>query len=111
MDNSPTSSLYILGFDIGGTKTATVLGDAGGQVHARLEFPTPAAEPFEAALEGMLAAGDELVAVTHELGLPGPGAISAAVGGPLDIERGVIFSPPHLPTWDGAPLKARLEEH
>ncbi len=38
-----------------------------------------------------------------------PAAISVAVGGPLDIDRGIILSPPHLPTWDKAPLKERLE--
>jgi glucokinase len=37
--------------------------------------------------------------------------VSAAVGGPLDIEHGIIYSPPHLQTWTGIPIKERLEEH
>jgi glucokinase len=39
-----------------------------------------------------------------------PKAISVSVGGPLDIERGVLYSPPHLSTWGEAPVKAWLEE-
>jgi predicted NBD/HSP70 family sugar kinase len=101
----------ILGFDIGGTKTAVVLGDLEGQVHARDAFTTPADQPFETALRQMLACADALIWSAQAQGLPQPLAVSAAVGGPLDIERGIIFSPPHLPTWDRAPLKESLEAH
>src|SRR4029079_4246656 len=33
-----------------------------------------------------------------------------SIGGPLDIERGIIKSPPNLPGWDNIPLKDRLTE-
>jgi glucokinase len=101
----------LLGFDIGGTKTAAVLGTFTGRVLDSNEFPTPVTEPFEVAFDQMTAAADRLLAAAQRAGLEPPRAVSAAVGGPLDIDRGIIFSPPHLPTWDQSPLKARLEAH
>jgi len=96
----------LLGFDIGGTKTAAVLGTPQGKIIARDENPTPA-ESFEAAFTRMVEMADQLLASENVH----PQAISAAVGGPLDIERGIIYSPPHLPTWVNAPLKDRLSAH
>jgi glucokinase len=96
----------LLGFDIGGTKTAAVLGTPAGEILARAEAPTPA-ESFEAAFQEMVALADRLLASESVH----PQAVSAAVGGPLDIERGIIYAPPHLPTWVNAPLKDRLAEH
>jgi glucokinase len=100
------SKPILLGFDIGGTKTAAVLGTPEGEIIARAETPTPA-ESFEAAFAQIIGLADRLIASEHIQ----PQAISAAVGGPLDIERGIIFAPPHLPTWVNAPLKDRLAEH
>jgi glucokinase len=37
-------------------------------------------------------------------------AISVAIGGPLDVQRGIIYSPPNLPGWDNIPLKDWLRE-
>ncbi len=108
MENTASN---ILGFDIGGTKTTVLLGDLEAQVHARREFPTLAAQSFEICLERILSEADALLEETRSQGLPQPAALSVAVGGPLDIERGVIFSPPHLPTWERAPLKERLANH
>jgi glucokinase len=107
----PTSEALLLGFDIGGTKTTAILGTLTGRLLAWDEFPTRPAEPFEVVFEGMTATADKLLAAARQRGLDAPKAISVAVGGPLDIEQGLIFSPPHLPTWNQAPLKARLEAH
>lgn len=100
----------LLGLDIGGTKTAAVLGSVTGRIVQRVEIPTPASESFQAAIDTILKAADGLIAAQ----LP-PGtqlcAVSVAVGGPLNIDEGIIFSPPHLPKWDQAPLKQILEEH
>jgi len=104
--NAQFSGYTLLGFDIGGTKTAAVLGTPEGEILVRAETPTPA-ESFEAAFQEMVMLADHLLAPENIH----PQAISAAVGGPLDIERGIIYSPPHLPTWVNAPLKDRLAEH
>jgi len=101
------SNPILLGFDIGGTKTAAVIGTPAGEILARAETPTPSAEPFEAAFQEMVTLADGLLASANVQ----PQRISVAVGGPLDIERGIIYSPPHLPTWVNAPLKDRLAAH
>ena len=101
----------ILGFDIGGTKTGIVLGDLSAQILRRSELPTPTEVGFEAALSEMLAAAEALLGEAQANGLPAPQAVSVSIGGPLDIERGLILGPPHLPTWRQAPLKERLMEH
>jgi glucokinase len=108
MTSSESFSNLILGFDIGGTKTGVVIGDFFGNIYDRREFLTPAEQPFEVCLQEMIAAGESLLQAGAEKGLLPPVAVSAAVGGPLDIERGIIYSPPHLPTWDHAPLKESL---
>jgi glucokinase len=104
--NTQFSEYSLLGFDIGGTKIAAVLGTPTGKIIARVETPTPP-ESFEAAFQVMVTLADQLLASENIH----PQAISVAVGGPLDIERGIIYAPPHLPTWVNAPLKDRLAEH
>lgn len=100
----------LLGLDIGGTKTGLVLGDVHGQILRRIEVPTPADESFEPAMEKLGAAAEALLVECKVEGLGVPQAISVAVGGPLDIERGILYAPPHLAAWGEAPLKAQLEE-
>ena len=105
------SQAYLLGFDIGGTKTAAVYGSLEGEIVERAEISTPSEQPFETAFERMTALAAQVLEGTSNRGFPPPDGISVAVGGPLDIERGIIYSPPHLPTWESAPLKSRLEEY
>lgn len=100
----------LLGMDFGGTKTGLILGDTQGQVLRRSEIPTPAKEPFEPALDKITTAAHNLLAECRTEGLGAPAAVSVSVGGPLDIERGVLYAPPHLAAWGEAPLKQRLEE-
>jgi len=101
----------ILGFDIGGTKIAVVLGTFTGEILDFREFPTPASEPFETAFDLMTSTAHELLDSSEKKGLPIPTFVSVAVGGPLDIAKGIIYSPPHLPTWGGIHFKECLEEH
>jgi glucokinase len=104
------SGALIFGWDIGGTKTGLLLGDTQGQILRRVEIVTPARLPFEAALPEMAAAGHAFLDDCLNASLPPPSVVSVSVGGPLDIARGVLFSPPHLAAWGEAPLKSRLEE-
>lgn len=101
---------YILGLDIGGTKTALVLGTLNAQVVRREEFKTPVALPFQQAMAVIERAITEFLADCRRADLEMPRAISIAVGGPLDIEKGILYSPPHLATWGEAPLKQQLQE-
>jgi len=95
----------ILGYDIGGTKTAALAARPDGTVVERIEFASRPGRGFDAMWQAIVAAGRELVAAHGR-----PTAIGVSIGGPLDAERGIVYSPPNLPGWDEIPLKQRLEE-
>ncbi|HEX9078715.1 MAG TPA: ROK family protein, partial [Desulfuromonadaceae bacterium] len=86
----------ILGFDVGGTKTAVVAGRADGSVLARRAFPTGPERGAEAVVGQMEATARQLL---REAGYE-PAAVSVSIGGPLDVLNGVIKSPPNLPGWN-----------
>ena len=95
----------LLGFDIGGTKCAVILGQAEGEqirIIERRAFPTPAGPDstlleFEATARQLLA----------DRGCQ-PEAIGISCGGPLDSRRGVVLGPPNLPGWDNVPICHRF---
>lgn len=94
----------ILGLDVGGTKTAVVLGTSRGEILRRESFLTRTERGFEATFE-------ELVRTAETVRREAPAevaAISVAIGGPLDVKRGILYSPPNLPGWDAIPLKDLL---
>ncbi len=97
----------LLGFDIGGTKCAVLIGETRGE---RIEIvkkevmgtDRPVYEMIEALFvcaEGML--GTEGLAALEGIGI--------SCGGPLSSKRGMILSPPNLPGWDNIPM-VRLTE-
>jgi glucokinase len=98
----------IIGLDIGGTKFAVVEGTAEGLVLQRTAHPTEPAQGLAAGLTRIHAAVGDALAVSRAAGRR-PRALSVSIGGPLDTERGIIYSPPNLPGWDAVPLKDLLE--
>jgi glucokinase len=81
--------------DIGGTKSAAIVGDGDGNALAREEFPTTGPEETIAkliALGQLLCAGER------------PVACGIACGGPLSSREGLLLSPPNLPGWDRVPV-------
>lgn len=95
-------AVNIAGLDIGGTKTAVVLGTSKGEILRRESFPT--GRGFEETFERLCKTID---AVLREA-VPEVSAISVSIGGPLDVLKGRIYSPPNLPGWDDIPLKDLL---
>ena len=89
----------LLGLDVGGTKLAAGVVDRSGRVLASVRRPTPTADPA-AAISELITAGR--AAIDQVDGLIVAGGI--ACGGPLDISRGLVLSPPNLPGWDAVPL-------
>jgi len=90
----------LLGINIGGTTTSVVRGTARGEILARIAQPTTTDDR-----ETYLRA---LVAMVRELE-PHPSRVGIAVGGPLDVTRGMLIDPPHLPHLAGFALRDRLE--
>ncbi len=105
------SSRYpsLIGLDIGGSKIACVEGDRDARILQRLEIPTEATRPFEATLPILSETVQRLAGLAVEAGREVV-ALSVSVGGPLQIERGVLHNPPHLPGWHDVALKERLAQ-
>lgn len=98
----------IIGLDIGGTRFAVVEGTPDGRILARTQHPTEAAAGFEATFERICRAARAQLEGARREGRRVL-AVSVSIGGPLDSEKGIIYSPPNLPGWDAVPLKALLE--
>ena len=98
----------LVGVDIGGTKTALVLSPEPPQVVARAEFATRPAKGPQQALNLIKRTIYDLLS---EQGLEASAILRLGVscGGPLDRVRGIIQSPPNLPSWEDVPLKSILE--
>lgn len=101
------SGQWIIGCDIGGTKTAVVAGGMRGEIMHREQFATEPGRGVENVLSRIMERGASIVA---QMGTP-PCAVSVSVGGPLDVLRGIIKSPPNLPGWNDVPLKELLARH
>ncbi len=81
--------MYYLGFDIGGTKSAAVLGDENGNILHREAIPT--GSPTQT-MERLFQAAEVFPERAKAAGV--------SCGGPLDEDGGLILSPPNLPGWD-----------
>ncbi|MBR0025960.1 MAG: ROK family protein [Clostridia bacterium] len=97
----------VLGVDIGGTKCAVVLAEAGEEICIlrKIRFDTCAEKGFGYAKEKLFEAIEAIIKDTESIH-----AIGVSCGGPLDSVKGVIQSPPNLPGWDDIPMTAMLEE-
>jgi glucokinase len=89
------STSLLLGFDIGGTKSAAIVGDGDGNALAREEFRTTG--PQET-VDRLIELGRRLCSGER------PAACGIACGGPLSSREGLILSPPNLPGWDRVPI-------
>jgi glucokinase len=99
---SASASLW-LGFDIGGTKLAVVVGDETGRIAARRRRPIAASGDPRRDLDAMVADGRALLA---EAGVR-PEAlrgVGVAAPGPVDPGRGTVESPPNLVGWKSVPV-------
>jgi len=93
------AALYV-GLDIGGTKLLVAAADGRGRILDRVQEATPpGVEPGLNALNRMIAVVSRGRDVT---------AMGAAIGGPLDWEKGVV-SPLHQPRWRNIPLQAIMQ--
>jgi glucokinase len=102
----------LVGVDIGGTKTAVVLGQSrDGELHVlgRTLFAT---DPLTRAWPDVVA---EIVAAAgglldrHGLSAGQLAGIGVSCGGPLDSRAGLVQSPPNLPGWDDVPITRELQ--
>ena len=99
--------MYILGFDIGGTKCAVVTALSDGKtvnISKKKSIPTDHSIGAYQMLDRLIELADSLVDKT-------PDKIGISCGGPLDSRRGIIMSPPNLPGWDNIEIVRYIENH
>lgn len=100
---------FLLGIDIGGTKTQIALGRADGELLREAHLEAWTSGDFERDLETIAACAhrllDEAGATADEID-----AIGVSAPGPLDPVAGVIRRAPNLAGWVEVPIRARLEQ-
>ncbi len=102
-NSANTASKLWIGVDIGGTKTAVVLCSEPPAILKRVAFPTLPEHGPEHALTLIRQTIHQMIQ-THRLRPEQIEAIGISCGGPLDRKRGVIQSPPNLPSWTDVPI-------
>ena len=99
--------MYILGFDIGGTKCSAVTAEWDGKsvkIIKRAICPTDKTVPAEEMIEKLFSIADSILSGK-------PDSIGISCGGPLDSSKGVIMKPPNLPGWDNIEITKLAEKH
>lgn len=92
---------YYLGFDVGGTKCAIVLGSKDFELHEKIVFPTIVERGYQEIIAEFKKHTYELFKKYDRNNLL---KIGISCGGPLDSKEGIIYSPPNLPGWDAVPI-------
>jgi len=94
----------LLGFDIGGTKSAVVLGrDAQDTMEILGKTVLPTNAPVYEMIELLFRAAEQLLK-TYQVDLSQIEGIGISCGGPLNSKQGLVLSPPNLPGWDRIPI-------
>lgn len=95
--------MKVLGFDIGGTKSAVILAEEmDGQIFFldRVEIQTT--REWKTIIDELIIEGIKMLELfnanneNYKIGI--------SCGGPLDSKKGIIQSPPNLPGWDDVPI-------
>lgn len=92
-----------IGVDVGGTKIAAAVVDAGGGIVARRQVPTESDEPASIAAA--------LLKVAREMKAAAPAAAAVGVGaaGLVDVKRGVILGAPNI-AYRNVPVRDSLSD-
>ncbi len=95
--------MIVLGFDIGGTKSAVILAEEiNGEIlfHDRVEIKTTV--NWESVIDELIDIGKKML---NQINVHYDNfKIGISCGGPLDSDKGVIISPPNLPGWENVPI-------
>ncbi|MBQ5824655.1 MAG: ROK family protein [Clostridia bacterium] len=107
---------FTLGFDIGGTKCAVVLGRGNipekvedGFIIDKIRFETNQPRGWKLIVDELISSAEKILErnnITSDQVL----ACGISCGGPLDSKSGVIMSPPNLPDWDNVPIVELTEK-
>ena len=91
--------MALIGWDIGGTKCAAVLGiKENGELRALRKESFATCTTWQETLQRLVDASLRLLDGQKA------DAVGISCGGPLDSKRGLVLSPPNLPGWDRVPV-------
>lgn len=99
----------LLGFDIGGTKCAVVLGENNSQINGKANLNIVDKEilstdkPVYEMIDAMFSVAEFLLQ-KNNITKQDIRGIGISCGGPLSAKKGIILSPPNLPGWDNIPI-------
>ena len=99
--------MYILGFDIGGTKCAVITADWDGEKITLLKKEKCDTD-LTIAPSVMI---DRLIYMADTILEGAPDSIGISCGGPLDSKNGIIMSPPNLPGWNNVNIVSQIKSH
>ncbi|MBQ1942866.1 MAG: ROK family protein [Clostridia bacterium] len=101
---------YIVGFDIGGTKSSVLLAETEGESIRFLDrFQIQTKGTWKNVLDILIEKAEEMLntySVSKEGLLAG-----ISCGGPLNSKTGVIMSPPNLPGWDDVHITDYIKDN
>ena len=101
---------WLIGFDIGGTKCAAILGKVEAENFFIVQKTVFATQNYPDPLNCIENFSDEIKKILELHPEAKPEAIGISCGGPLDSKKGIIMSPPNLPGWDDVHICKILEE-
>jgi glucokinase len=101
----------LLGFDIGGTKCAVVIGKEAGNDSIKVidKVILNTTGPAYDMIQTLFKAAEDLLA-KHNISNNQLDGIGISCGGPLSSKKGLILSPPNLPGWDNIPMVDMTEK-
>lgn len=101
--------MHVIGFDIGGTKSAVFLAEVSKETikfYNRKEISTTS--DWKGILDLLCGEAEQII---EEMGIDIKSCVAGvSCGGPLSADRRIICSPPNLPGWDDVPVIEYLEE-
>ncbi len=101
----------LLGFDIGGTKSAIILGEIESEYEIRITTKTimPSNKPAFEMIEHLFTEAEKLIG-KNGINIEDISGIGISCGGPLNSKTGMILSPPNLIGWDNIPIVEMTEK-
>jgi len=101
----------LLGFDIGGTKCAVVIGKEDHQKQIRVldKRILVTDQPVYEMIALLFRTAEQLL-MDNSIAVEEITGIGISCGGPLSSKKGLILSPPNLPGWDNVPIVEMAEK-
>lgn len=100
----------LLGFDIGGTKSAVILGEKTRDEKIRIieKLVLSTNKPVQEMIGSLFINAEKLIEKNGAF--KDIDGIGISCGGPLNSNTGFILSPPNLPGWDNIPIVEMAEK-